>query len=139
MSKDLKSFAFIEEHKLREKVILGEANTFDIPNDLYESVVLGGAGISLEQLKKKERLEGELLAGVTLVAGEQAATRMKENPDLSEIGFNYNMGTTNSQVAGIFNRDGKDHSVVTVSTKTNSAEMKRVCAHINQLFEEVNT
>lgn len=139
MSKDLKSFAFIEENKIREKVILNESNTFDIPTDLYESIVLGGSGISVEQIKKKERIEGELLAAVTLVAGEQVAERMKANPELSEVGFNYNMGTTNSQVAGIFSRDGKDHTMISVSTKTNSAEMRRVSAHLNALFEQVNT
>lgn len=138
MSKDLKSYAFIEEHKLRERVILNESNGFDIAADLYDSIVLEGSGITLEQLKKKERLEGELDAAVLLVTAEQAVPRFKANPDLTEIGYNYNRGTPNAQVAAVFNRDAKDHVVLTVSTKTNTAEMKRVVSLVDKMFEDVN-
>lgn len=137
-SKELKSRAFIDQHNLREHVILNEANSFDIPADLYADVVLKGAEITLDQLKKKERLEGELLASVTLLGGEQAVERFKSNPELSEIGFSMPMGSSHV-ASGIFSREGKDHTVVTVNNKIGTAEMKRVLGHLNTLFDDISS
>ena len=61
--------AFIEKNNLNELVELSDTGVFTVPEDLYKEVVLDASGITEEQLKKKIRLEGELLTGVVSVAG----------------------------------------------------------------------
>lgn len=135
MSDQIKSVAFIEEHKLTDHVKLNEAHGFEIPADLYADVVLKQCDITPAQLKKKEKLDGEFLAAMVYVGGEAASTRMKENKDVTEIGMTFPMG---NGVTGdvIFGREQK--AVVHVNHKTATAEMKRVLVHVNTLFEQVN-
>lgn len=136
MSKELKSADFATTHKLREFAQLNEANSFDIPADLYADVVLTQCEITPEQLKKKERLDNEFLPAMLYVGGEAAAARFKENKDLTEIGMTFPMGA--GVVADIvFGRNEK--VVVQVNHKTSTAEMKRVLTHVNVLMEDVNS
>lgn len=136
MSKEIKSIEFATTHKLREFAQLNEASSFDIPADLYSEVVLKQCDITPEQLKKKERLDGEFLSAMVLVGGEAAAERMKENQDLTEIGMTFPMGS--AVVADVvFGRSEK--TVVHVNHKTATAEMKRVLSHVDHLFENVNS
>lgn len=135
MSKEIKSVEFANTHKLREFAQLNEASSFEIPADLYADVVLKQCEITPEQLKKKERLDGEFLSAMVLVGGEAAAERMKENKDLNEIGMTFPMGSAVTADV-VFGRGEK--AVVQVNHKTATAEMKRVLSHINVLFEDVN-
>lgn len=136
MSDKIKSIAFAEEHKLADHAKLNEAHSFDIPADLYADVVLKQCDITPEQLKKKEKLDGEFLAAMVYVGGTAASERMKENKDVSEIGMTFPMG---AGVTGdvVFGRTQK--TVVHVNHKTATAEMKRVLSHIDNLFEQVNS
>lgn len=136
MSKEIKSAEFATTHKLREFAQLNEANSFDIPADLYADVVLKQCDITPEQLKKKERLDGEFLSAMVYVGGEAAAERMKENKDLAEIGLTFPMGSAVTADV-VFGRGEK--VVVQVNHKTATAEMKRVLTHLNVLFEDVNS
>lgn len=136
MSKELKSRGFAEDKKLGEVIVLNEANCFDIPADLYNTHVLEPAGITLDQEKKRVKLEGELLTGSLLVGGEQASERFKTNADVQEISMSIPMGP-NRTASAIFGRGTE--TVVQVQTKIDTAEMKRVLAHVNQLFEDVSS
>ncbi len=135
-NKELKSRAFIEENKLGEKILLNEANGFEVPADLYHDIVLEKCGITVEQLKKKQRLDGEFLSASVLVAGEQADTRFKENAELSEISLSIPMGGNHTGSA-IFSRG--QATVVSMNTKFETAEMKRVLSHLDGLFAEVSS
>lgn len=136
--KELKSVAFAETHGLRDKIVLNAKGTFDVPTDLHESIALAHAGITLDQHKKLQKIEGELLSGVILVAGEQAAQAFKDNIELSEVGISYNIGST-TKASAVFDRVSKDHAVVHVETKFASGELKRVLTHLNGLYDEVNS
>lgn len=136
MSKEMKSIDFAKTHNLRETVVLNEAHGFEVPADLYADVVLKQCDITPEQLKKKERLDGEFLAAVVYVGGEAAAGRFKENKDLNEIGLTFPMGSAVTADV-VFGRNEK--TVVQVNHKTATAEMKRVLSHVNVLMEDVNS
>lgn len=135
MAKELKSRGYAEEHKLAEVILLNEANGFDIPADLYNTHVLEPAGITLDQEKKRIRLEGELLTGTLLVGGEQVAERFKTDTSLQEVSLTMPLGP-NRTASAIFGRGTE--TVVQVQTKIDTAEMKRVLSHVNHLFEDVS-
>lgn len=135
MSKELKSRGYADDRKLGESILLNEANGFDVPADLYNTHVLEPAGITLDQEKKRVRLEGELLTGSLLVGGEQAGDRFKTQADLQEISMSIPMGP-NRTASAIFGRGVA--TVVQVQTKIDTAEMKRVLAHVDHLFEDVS-
>jgi len=135
---ELKSRVFIEKHGLDEKIQINEKGLFNLPDDLHESIVLADAGVTLEQLKKVQKTESELLAATALLAGEKTAVAFKENPELTETALSYSIGST--QTASIvFSRDNKDHMVAAVETKVKSAEFKRVASHLNSLFDDINS
>ena len=131
--------AFIEKNNLNELVELSDTGVFTVPEDLYKEVVLDASGITEEQLKKKIRLEGELLTGVVSVAGTKAATIFKDDANLSEVGLSYNYGNTSHTASVVFNRDSKDHVFVEVNNKVETADMKRVFTQINGLFDDLNS
>lgn len=136
MAKELKSVEFANTHKLAEFAQLNEANSFDIPADLYADVVLKQCDITPEQLKKKERLDGEFLSAMVYVGGEAAAERMKENKELSEIGMTFPMGSAVTADV-VFGRAAR--TVVQVNHKTATAEMKRVLSHVDGLFDSISS
>lgn len=135
MAKELKSRGFADEMKLGESILLNEANGFDVPADLYNTHVLEPAGITLDQEKKRVRLENELLTGSLLVGGEQVAERFKTDANLQEVSLTLPLGP-NRTASAIFGRGTE--TVVQVQTKIDTAEMKRVLAHVNHLFEDVS-
>ncbi len=136
MAKELKSRGYAEENKLGELIVLNEANGFDIPADIYNTLVLEPSGITLDQEKKRVKLEGELLTGSLLVGGEQVADRFKTDASLQEVSMSIPMGPNRTATA-IFGRGTE--TVVAVQTKIDTAEMKRVLAHVNHLFEDVSS
>lgn len=136
MAKELLSRGFAEENKLNEHLVLNEANGFDVAADLYSNIVLEKCGITLDQLKKKHKLDGQFLPAAGLVGGEQAKTRFKENPELNEISMSVPMGA--GQTASFIFTRGQA-TVVAMNTKIENAEMKRVLSHLDCLFEDVNS
>ncbi|AEH03645.1 hypothetical protein AVT69_gp220 [Pseudomonas phage PhiPA3] len=135
MSKDLKSVAFAEEH-LKGVVTLDDANRLTGLDDLYEKHVLEPLGLTLEIENKREKAAAELFAGVTYHAGELFAGAMKQDPNISELAFSYPMGK-HATASGVFNREGS-HVVLAMTSKWETAEMKRVVAHVNTLFDEIS-
>lgn len=136
MSKELKSRGFAADNKLNELIVLNEANGFDVNADLYNSLVLEPAGITLDQLKKQQKLEGEFLPAAVLVGGEQVNERFSTNPELHEVSLSIPMG--GNRTAHIVYGRGQS-TVMQVKTKTESAEMKRVLAHVDSLFADVSS
>lgn len=137
MTVELKSRAFVETNKLGEHFVLNDANTFDaISKDLYTTCVLEPAGITLDQLKKKDKLEAEYLQGSVLVGGEVVADRMRTNSELHEVSLSIPMGGTRTASA-VFTRG--QATVVALNTKVETAEMKRVLVHLDGLFNDVSS
>jgi hypothetical protein len=132
---ELKSVTFATENKLSEAIVLNEANGFDVGADLYDDVVLKKCGITLDQLKKKSKLDGEFLAAATYVGGEQVGERFTANPELHEVSLSIPMGAGTTATA-IFTRG--QSTVVAMNTKIHSAEMKRVLSHVDALWAEVS-
>lgn len=135
MAKELKSRGYADTNKLKELFVLNEANGFDVPADVYNTLVLEPAGITLDQEKKRVKLEGEMLTGGLLVGGEQVADRFKTDANLQEVSMSIPMGPNRTATA-IFGRGVE--TVVAIQTKIDTAEMKRVLAHVNHLFEDVS-
>lgn len=133
-----KTLAYIERHGLTDKITLNENNTIHIPDDLVETTAAMDAGITLDQIKKFDKAKGELLPAVTHVAGQLSGTAFKADPNLTETGFSYSIGT-GVKVSGIFNRDAKDHTVVVVETTHRSAEFNRVVTGLNAMFDDINS
>lgn len=138
VQKELKSIAFADTHGLRDKITLNDSGKFEIPADLHQTIVLDAVGITAEQERKRQKLDGELLAGVTLVCGELSHEAFGKNVELSEVGFSYNIGP-HTKASGIFDRSAKDHTVVHVETRFQSGELKRVMTHLNGLYDDVNS
>lgn len=136
MSKELKSRGFAETNKLSDAIVMNEANGFDVSADLYNTCVLEPAGITLEQLKKQQKLEGEFLPAALLVGGEQVNERFQSNPDLHEVSMSIPMG--GNRTASVVYTRGQA-TVMQVNTKTDTAEMKRVLSHLDGLFAEVSS
>ena len=132
-----KTLAYIERHDLTTKITLNENNTINIPDDLVETTAAMDAGLTMDQVKKFEKAKGELLPAVTHVAGQLSGTAFKADPNLTETGFSYSIGT-GVKVSGVFNRDAKDHTVVVVETTHRSAEFNRVVAGLNTMFDDIN-
>lgn len=133
---ELKSIAFAADNGLAEKIVLNEANGFDVGADLYDEVVLQKCGITLDQLKQKNKLDGEFLAGATYVGGLQVGDRFKENAELNEVSLSIPMGAGSTATA-IYTRG--QTTVVAMNTKIHTAEMKRVLSHIDSLWDEVSS
>lgn len=131
---ELKSRAFAETNGLGEHYTLNEANSFDVAADLYNTVVLEKCGITLDQLKKKQKLDGEFASASVLLGGEAADARFKENTDLTEISLSIPMGGSQT-LSAVFTRG--QATVVAMNTKIETAEMKRVLGHLDGLFAEV--
>ncbi|MNF21477.1 hypothetical protein D3C85_88170 [compost metagenome] len=132
-----KTLAYIERHGLTDKIKLNENNTIHIPDDLVETTAAMDAGITLDQIKKFDKAKGELLPAVTHVAGQLSGDAFKADPNLTETGFSYSIGT-GVKVSGVFNRDAKDHTVVVVETTHRSAEFNRVVTGLNAMFDDIN-
>jgi len=132
----MQSRGFASDNKLVEAIVLNEANGFEVAADLYNTVVLEPAGITLDQLKKQEKLEGQFLPAALLVAGEQVSDRFASNPELHEVSLSIPMG--GSRTANVVFGRGQS-TVMQIHTKTESAEMKRVLTHIDGLFADVSS
>lgn len=134
---ELKSRAFAEDNNLGEHYVLSEANSFDgIGADLYNTVVLEKCGITLDQLKKKDKLDGEFVSASVLLGGEASSERFKANPELTEISMSIPMGGSQT-LSAVFTRG--QATVVQVNSKIHTAEMKRVLGHLDGLFAEVES
>lgn len=133
-----KTLNYVEKHDLRAKVTMGDNGVIKIDDDLFEATAAMDAGVTLDQVKKLQKAEGELLTAVTYVSGELAAEAFKQDPNLVETGFDYRVGQT-VKVAGMFNRDAKDSTVVIVETTHKSAEFGRVASALNGMFSDINS
>jgi hypothetical protein len=135
---ELKSRAYAEKHDLDSKIQIDGKGLYAELRDLHESTVLLDAGVTVEQYKKIQQGDAQLLSAVTLVAGEKFAAAAKSNNELVEASVSYPMGS-NTVATVMFNRDSKDHVVAAVETRVKSAEHKRVIAHLDSLFDDVNS
>lgn len=135
---DIKSVAYIEKHKLDELLTIDDKGIISIPKDIHETTVLADAGISPEQHRKLQQGNQDLLAAVIYQAGTLSAGAMKTNPELTETSVSYGMGA-GTTASVLFNREGKSHVLAEISTTVKSAEYKRVLAHTNQLFDDINS
>ena len=131
---ELKSRAFAEDNGLAEHYVLNEANGFDVAADLYNTVVLEKCGITLDQLKKKHKLDGEFASASVLIGGEASNERFAANPELNEISLSIPMGGAQT-LSAVFTRG--QATVVAMNTKFETPEMKRVLGHLDGLFAEV--
>ena len=132
---EMKSIQFAADHNLAEKLVLNDANGFDVGADLYDDVVLKKCGITLDQLKQKNKLDGEFIAAATYVGGTQVGERFKTKEDLNEVSLSIPMGAGSTATA-IFTRG--QSTVVAMNTRINTAEMKRVLSHVDELWANVS-
>lgn len=132
---EMKSIQFAADNNLAEKLVLNEANGFDVGADLYDEVVLKKCGITLDQLKQKNKLDGEFLSAATYVGGTQVGERFTTNKELNEVSLSIPMGAGTTATA-IYTRG--QATVVGMNTRINTAEMKRVLSHVDALWAEVS-
>lgn len=132
-----KSIAYAERHALREKITRAENNTIQSADDLFEVTAAMDAGLTMDQVKKLDKARGELLPAALMIGGELAEEAFRADPNLSETGMSFNMGS-HQKFSAIFHRDGPSHVTAVVETTHRSAEYDRVHKHLNGLFESIN-
>lgn len=133
-----KSEAYIDKHTLREKITLGANETIQAVDDLFEVTAAMDAGLTMDQVKKLDKARGELLPAALLVGGELAEQAFRANPNLTETGMSFSMGS-HQKFSAIFHRDDKNHVTAVVETTHRSAEYDRVHKHLNGLFDDINS
>src|SRR5690606_27012357 len=99
-----KTLNYIDKHGLEDLFTLNEAGGIDVDVELFEKTALADAGITMDQYKKLEKSKGELIPAATHVGGQLAAQAFKANPELTETGFSFHMGTS-QKVGALFDRD----------------------------------
>jgi hypothetical protein len=139
-STELTSLAFAEKHDLAAKILLGDNGIFSLPKDYYEVIAATDAGVTVDQLKKLQKVDQQLLAATTLLTGKIANEEFAKNPEAKELAFSYNVGP-HAKASGIFTRteDDKLSIVNAVEHRYQTAEMNRVYGHLNDLFAGINS
>ncbi len=132
-----KSIAYAEKHDLASKITLDENFQIKLTDDYYESTVLLDTGITLDQVKKLQKADAELYTATVYVAGQKAVDAMKENANLVETGFSYNIGST-VKASGMFHREGPEHFVGAIEHVHRNAEFNRVATSLKSLFNDIN-
>jgi hypothetical protein len=133
-----KSIAYADKHDLWGKITRNENGTIAATEDFVESTAALDAGITMDQVKKFQKAVGELIPAAIYVGGQLAGEGFKADPNLTETGFNFNIGGT-QKVSALYNRDSKDHVVVVVETTHRSAEFQRVVTNLNSMFDDINS
>jgi hypothetical protein len=133
-----KSIAYADKHDLWSKITLKENGTIGSTEDLVEATAALDAGLTMDQVKKFQKSLGELIPAATHVGGVRAAEGFKADPNLTETGFSFAIGST-QKVSALYNRDSKDHVVVVVETTHRSAEFQRVVTGLNSMFDDINS
>lgn len=134
----IRAIADIEKFGLKDSISMGESGAYVIPTDLWETQVLAPHGVSPEVFKKIENDSVRLATAVTMHTGTLAVEHFKANPDAQELGWNYQQGGM-TQVSGIFNREAKDHTVLSWEVTAKTADMKRVLSHLGDEFANINS
>jgi len=124
--------------KLDEQLTFDAASgTLSLPEGFYEESLVS-TGVTLDQLKKIQKNDANLMAATTYAAGERAAKELKANPELSELVLSYNRGL--DQTSTYFAREGTTpvrHVIETYGA--DGGELKKVHKHIKSLFDAINT
>lgn len=134
----IKAIGDIEKFGLKDTVTMAETGVYNIPADLFEQHVLAPNGISNATFKKLETDTIRLAGAMTLHCGQLAVDHFKNNAEAVEVGFNYKQGDQTT-VSGIFNREAKDHTVLSFETKCKTADMKRVLGFLGDEFAAINS
>lgn len=132
-----KTLQYIERHGLEKMINIDDKGVVKIDDDIYEKTVLADAGLTLDQVKKLRKHEGELYPAVVHQTATLAAGAFKSDANLTEVGFNFNMG--GHKAAGVFNREGNQRFVGEINHEHKNAEFKRVVAGVEALFADINT
>lgn len=135
-NKELKSVAYATENNLADSITANDTKGIDVAADIYETHVLNKCGITVDQLKKKQKLDAEFLPASVYVGGNAAETQFKADPELSEVSMTIPMGG-NQTMTAIFTRG--QQTVVAVNSKIETAEMKRVLMHVDSLWDDVSS
>lgn len=131
-----KSVDYAKAHNFQDHITIDNSG-IKVSQELIDNTYLAAGGITAEQAKKLHTEFGKLYPAIVNYAAPQVAQVFKDNPETSEIGFNFDL--YGPKVAGVFNRDGKDHFIGAVTHEYKNAEMKRVIASINPLFDDINS
>lgn len=133
-----KSIAYADKHDLWSKITLNENGTIASTEDLVETTAALDAGLTMDQVKKFQKSLGELIPAATHVGGVRAAEGFKADPNLTETGMSFSIGST-QKMSVLYNRDNKDHVVAVVETTHRSAEFQRVVSGLNSMFDDINS
>ena len=135
---ELKSRKYADKHGLADKLKV-DAKTGEItPSDDYYEATLEGTGVTLDQLKKVQKNNAELLSSTTLVAGEMAAEHFKDHPETSELSLRYSAG--HDTYAMNFSRAEDAQPVrheISIYGAEDKGELKKVKKLVQGLFDEI--
>jgi hypothetical protein len=130
----------VEKFGLKNKLAFDEkSGVLGLPEDFYaKSLEENKVGLTLDQVKKLQAHDSELLRSTTLAAGEVAAEKFKEFPELKEISVNYDHGQNTSWA--YFERESTTPVRNVVEVKgLDGGEMGKVHKHLKGLFDNINS
>lgn len=133
----LKSIRVAEDLKIADSLEFdAKSGTLSLPEEFYETA-LEGSGVTLDQLKKVQKRDAELMAATTYAAGERAKTELVANPELTELSLSYNRGLDSTHT--YFSREGTTPvRHVVESHGMDGGELKKVHTHVKSLFDDIN-
>lgn len=130
----------VEKFGLKDKLKFDEkSGVLGLPKDFYaKSLEENEVGLTLDQVKKLQAHDSELLRSTTLAAGEIAAKKFEEFPELKEISVNYDHGQNTSWA--YFERESTTPVRNVVEVKgLDGGEMGKVHKHLKGLFDNINS
>ncbi len=132
--KSVEKFGISDKMKFDEK-----SGVISLPKNFYEKTLEDGeVGLTLDEVKKLQKHDSEVLAATTLAAGQVAAEKFESHPELKEISVNYNHGQNTSWAH--FERESTTPVRNVVEVKgLDGGEMGKVHRHLKGLFDDINS
>jgi|AntDeeMinimDraft_5_1070356.scaffolds.fasta_scaffold30730_2 hypothetical protein len=135
----LKTEKSVEKFGVDDKLKFdAKSGVISLPDDFYEQTLEDGkVGLSLDQVKKLQKHDQEVLSAATLAGGKVAAEQFEAHPELKEISMNYGHGQNTSWA--YFDREGTTPVRNVVEVKgLDGGELKKVHKHVKSLFDDIN-
>jgi hypothetical protein len=134
----LKAQAHAEKFGLKDKLTVNaKTGTIDVSDDYYEATL--PEGLTLEQVKKLQKHNQEVLSGTVLAAGELARDHFRENGESKELSLSYKVGYMEQDL--FFNRSPEkgEESVRAVASwkEPNRADTNKAMKAVQELFDAI--
>lgn len=134
----LKYADLAKKHNVQQYLKLDEkTGGITVDDKLYEEL-LKDTDLTLDQVKKLQKHDAEVLGMVTYAGGELAHKAFKTNPELTETSLTYSAG--HNKVHAYYAREGenKTRNIVETHGVGDGGELAKVYKALDKMFEDLN-